>query len=87
MTAGSFCSSYHLIVCRIRFSEPDVFTDTFIEQKIVLCNITDFTHQLCERNLFNILSAKITFPFVASQKPAMSFAIVDFPGTGRADNC
>ena len=40
MTAGSFCSSYHLIVCRIRFSEPDVFTDTFIEQKIVLCNIT-----------------------------------------------
>ena len=73
MTAGSFCSSYHLIVCRIRFSEPDVFTDTFIEQKIVLCNITDFTHQLCERNLFNILSAKNNFSFCGVPKTSHEF--------------
>ena len=73
MTAGSFRSSYHLIVCRIWLSETNVFTDTFIKQKIVLSHITDLTHQLGKRNLFDIFSTENDLSLCSIPKTSHEF--------------
>ena len=79
MAVGGPGRGFHLRVGGAGVAHADILPDGPVKEEVVLGHIADLPHELVKGIFWMSCPPKETVPPVASQKPAISLAMVDFP--------